>query len=288
MKFKTSSISFFFSFIFVFIIYFQSSGQNHFIRYGDSNAVETKLLKFGEGGGMWRDVFKPGILDGTWYICPPSKKPDSSKCQINYMAKVNVKNGMKQGILEYTHPFDYKTPMLQLNYLNDTLHGFYFMTGFAGQKIEEGYYKKGKKHGMFINYFEKKDGKESIKELDFFQYDTLVYWQCYNQYEKIRANGECIYPNKSCECVYYDTLGRIRTKGFFNANQELIKVEYFDSNSNIEKEIIGDFKYSDKSKFSNPRLRELGLGLEGIDLINGKVKFYSKGILIKEITKVPD
>jgi len=260
--------------------------QNHFIRYGDTSVVESKLLEFGEGG-MWRQVFKSGIPDGTWYICPPIKKPDTSKCLINYMAKVTIKNGMKQGVLEYTYT-DYKTPQLQINYVTDTLHGYYSLRGAVKQKIEEGYYEKGKKHGLFINYFEKRDGRESAKEITFYQHDTLIYWQCYNYYENIRAKGECIYPNKSCECVYYDTLGRIHTKGYFNANQELIKVEYFDSNSDIEKELIGDFKYSDNRKFSNPRLRELGSGLAKTELLNGKIRLYSDGILVKELIKTPD
>ena len=107
--------------MFVSILTSNGYAQNHFIRYRDTSVVESKLLKFGEGG-MWLQVFKSGIPDGTWYICPPIKKPDTSKCMINYMAKVTVKNGMKQGILEYTHPYDYKTPQLQLNYVNDTLH----------------------------------------------------------------------------------------------------------------------------------------------------------------------
>jgi hypothetical protein len=265
---------------------FDCYSQNHFIRYGDSSVVETKLLKVGEGGGMWRDVFKPGIPDGTWYLCPPIKKPDTSKCLINYMAKVSIKNGMKQGILEYTYT-DYKTPQFQYNYVNDTLHGFYSERGAMKQKIEEGYYNKGEKHGLFINYFEKRDGKESPKEIAFFHYDTLIYWQCYNHYEKIRAKGECIYPEKKCECVYFDTLETIYARGYFNAKQELLRVEYFDKNGNIEKELIGDFKYSENRKFSSPKLRDY-VGLANTELLNGKIRLYSDGVLVKELIKTPD
>jgi antitoxin component YwqK of YwqJK toxin-antitoxin module len=118
------------------------------------------------------------VLDNISDPIIKSKVPQDSTMNVidiinsDTTQNINKLNGLKQG--EIIVRSQNNKIISILNYLNDTLNGYYF--NWEGMQ-EDGFYNKGKKDGYFRTYYGEKED-ESVLLLSYYKNNELI-WQAH-------------------------------------------------------------------------------------------------------------
>lgn len=253
------------------------NSQNHFIFDLDSEFMISAHKTQDSLNLYYLKTFKEGIDDGTWYYCPYQKKTDTNTCKTNFILKGQIKDGLRHGLYESNQ--DEKQKRSAFNYSNGLLNGSFIRYGAQNVIEYQGYYENGLKHGYFV-VNSMYNGQ--LEVMRYYENDILKNWVSFNQNGIIEETGSCNCDFSKCKRTFYSNSNKIGMHVFFE-NKIVYKMQFFDRNGQLEKELIGKFKTNDP--IMNLDFYDFKLvtwEMFKASLFSGVIKVYDNGKLISE------
>lgn len=118
------------------------------------------------------------LPDGVWKYYRVKKFTRRENRNNTLLYEGTYRDSLKNGRFIIYHYLSRGTktsvPFVVLNYKNGVLHGPFVVYHSSGEKGEDGNFKDGKKHGLFISYWKTRSAN-FIEDVELYDEDILIY-----------------------------------------------------------------------------------------------------------------